>query len=383
MTIDAITEELLDFLPVPAAERLSPILTSDDIATLKHLYVESIADNTLKALSSDLGYLEAWHLAATGMHLSWPASHEEALKFLAHHLFDPDVHAGDDAHGMPDKVAEELIARGVMQVKPPHAPSTVRRRLSSWKRLHNARGLDHSFDNPVVVEAVKAAVRASKRPRTSKSKKTVTLDVLEKVLETCDRHRYAGRRDRAMLLLAFGSGGRRRSEVVSFNLEDIEPPVPTGGEHVPVYEIRLLTAKRISAEDGETIFVAGRAARALEDWVRCLRHELGDDVTGPIFRKITRWHAIEARALHAGAVNDILKQRLALAGLDPADYSAHGMRSGFLTEARDQGVPLEEAMTHTKHRSYQVASQYYKRRNAQKSAALKLADRKKASEGSA
>jgi hypothetical protein len=58
--------------------------------------------NTLRALASDLAYLEAWSLAATGWPLPWPASETLVLKFIAHHLWDPAQREADPRHGMPD-----------------------------------------------------------------------------------------------------------------------------------------------------------------------------------------------------------------------------------------------------------------------------------------
>jgi integrase len=55
----------------------------------------------------------------------------------------------------------------------------------------------------------------------------------------------------------------------------------------------------------------------------------------------------------------ILKRRIAMAGLDPVSFSAHGLRSGFLTEAARQGVPLPEAMAQSQHTSVQQAARYY------------------------
>jgi integrase len=55
----------------------------------------------------------------------------------------------------------------------------------------------------------------------------------------------------------------------------------------------------------------------------------------------------------------ILKRRIAMAGLDPASFSAHGLRSGFLTEAARQGVPLPEAMAQSQHTSVRQAARYY------------------------
>jgi hypothetical protein len=39
-------------------------------------------------------------------------------------------------------------------------------------------------------------------------------------------------------------------------------------------------------------------------------------------------------ALDPQSVNAIIKSLCAAAGLDPAQYSAHGLRSGYLTQAR-------------------------------------------------
>ena len=60
-------------LPFDRRDQLAAILTDDDVETLKHLASEGMGDNTMRALASDLGYLEAWCVAATGVALPWPA----------------------------------------------------------------------------------------------------------------------------------------------------------------------------------------------------------------------------------------------------------------------------------------------------------------------
>ena len=81
---------------------------------------------------------------------------------------------------------------------------------------------------PVLRAALRLAVRASTRPRQRKSKRAVTRDVLDRLLATCRSDRLADTRDLAILLLAFASGGRRRSEVARLRVEQLsdEPPVP-------------------------------------------------------------------------------------------------------------------------------------------------------------
>ncbi|MEO1151672.1 MAG: tyrosine-type recombinase/integrase [Pseudomonadota bacterium] len=376
--VDHVADELVTFLPVATAESLSPVLTLDDVETLRHLHKKSIPENTLRAIASDLAYLEAWHLAATSTHLSWPASEEVVLKFIAHHLFDP-VHRKDNkGHGMPDAVAARLYAEERLQSRLPHAPSTVRRRISHWKRLHAAKDLEGVFENPAIRTALKAAVKASDRKKEKQSLKPITIDVLEAMLKTCDRYRANGRRDYALLLVAFGSGGRRRSEMGALRIEDMKDVAADEEDNSlkgePLYEIYLRQAKRIDTQNAETIIVAGRAAKALDDWLSDVRREFGGTVNGPIFRGVNKWGAISKHGLSPGAVNGLVKARAEKAGLNPSEYSAHGIRGGYLTEARNAYIPLEEAMRHSKHRSYQVASSYYEDIDAQNSKAARLLD---------
>ncbi len=84
-----------------AATSLAELLTDQDVETLRHLVNQGMGDNTLRALTSDLAYLEAWGLATTGSSLPWPAPEALLLKFVAHHLWDPEKRATDPDHGMP------------------------------------------------------------------------------------------------------------------------------------------------------------------------------------------------------------------------------------------------------------------------------------------
>ena len=79
----------------------------------------------------------------------------------------------------------------------------------------------------------------------------------------------------------------------------------------------------------------------------------------PVFRAIDRWGAVEDRALTPQSINLIVKRRCEAAGLDPSEFSAHGLRAGYLTEAARRGVSLPEAMQQSQHRSVQQAARYY------------------------
>lgn len=349
-------------LPFDRRDFLAGLLTDDDVATLRHLAKEGIGENSLRALASDLGYLEAWSLAATGFSLPWPAPEALLIKFVAHHLWDFSKRETDPAHGMPEDVMVALTAEGLLRVKNgPHAPATVRRRLSSWSTLTKWRGLVGNFNAPGLQSAIKLAVRASARPRGRKSKKAVTADILTALLKTCAGDRLVDLRDRALLITAFASGGRRRSEISALRVEQLveEEPVPADpknpdGGKLPCLSIRLGRTKTAQADSDAFVLLVGRPVLVLKDWL-----ERAGVTEGAVFRGIDRWGNLEKRALTPQAVNLILKRHVAEAGLDPQAFSAHGLRSGYLTETARRGIPLPEAMQQSQHRSVQQASNYY------------------------
>jgi integrase len=78
-----------------------------------------------------------------------------------------------------------------------------------------------------------------------------------------------------------------------------------------------------------------------------------------VFRKIARWGNVSRSPLDPSAINDIVKRRAEMAGLGRDAFSAHGLRSGYLTEAANRGIRLLEAMEQSRHRSVQQASSYY------------------------
>ncbi|YCI06406.1 site-specific integrase (plasmid) [Ensifer sp. D2-11] len=345
-------------LPFDRRDQLAALLTDDDVAALKHLAGEGMSENTLRALASDLAYLEAWCRLVTGTPLPWPAPEALLLKFVAHHLWDPVKRAEDPAHGMPIEVESALRAGNLLKATGPHAPATVRRRLTSWSILTRWRGLTGAFGAPSLKSALRLAVKASSRPRQRKSNKAVTSDVLAKLLETCAGERLVDWRDCALLLTAFASGGRRRSEVAGLRVEDLveEEPVRADAASPPLscLSIHLGRTKTTKAGDNEHVLLIGRPVTALKRWLT----ESGIK-DGPIFRRIDQWGNVDRRALTPQSVNLILKGRCKQAGLDPALFSAHGLRSGYLTEAADRGIPLPEAMQQSLHKSVTQAARYY------------------------
>ncbi|KAB2766075.1 site-specific integrase [Brucella anthropi] len=358
-------------LPMNRRDMLAGILTDDDVETLRHLVNEGMGENTLRALTSDLAYLEAWSLAATGTPLPFPAPEALLLKFVAHHLWRPQQREIEPDHGMPTEVEADLRRQGFLRVSGQHAPATVRRRLANWSTLTRWRGLEGSFSSPSVKSAIRLAVRALNRPRSRKSANAITGDILGKLLTTCSGEDLTALRDRAILMVAFASGGRRRSEVAGLRVEQLVKQVPVtddDGSPLPSLGIHLGRTKTSGADHDEIVYLTGRPVDALTRWLEVAKIDKGS-----VFRKIDRWGNVAARALEPSAINRIVKRRALMAGLEPGEFSAHGLRSGYLTEAANLGIPLPEAMEQSRHRSVQQASDYYnnaKRRSGRASRLL-------------
>ena len=382
-------------LPGPDAPRdgatlpseLQRVLTAADNATLGHLLRRGIGENTLRATRSDLGYLEAWSLACDGDPLPWPPSRELVLRFIAHHLWDPDERAVDRGHGMPDHVREQLVAGGFLRAPGPHAPSTVERRIATWRSLCRWRGVEHPFATPEVSRTLRAAIRASARPRTRKSRRAVDSTLMERLLDHLDAQvlapvietaesrteRLRALRDRALLAVMFASGGRRRSEISDLvfgqvlELEPIEVDSPDWPDGLPSMGLRLGRTKTTDDARPETVFLSGRAVIALSEWQTAVAR-----INGPIFLRIDRWGRIFETSISPHSVNAVLKRRLAEIGEDPADFSAHGVRAGYITSALKAGIPAPEIMEQTLHRSLDTLLGYFKDEEQRRGRAARL-----------
>ncbi len=299
-------------IPYSQHDRLSGLLSDTDLATLRHLVTTGIGVNTLRALTSDLAYLERWSLAATGEALPWPAGRDLILKFIAHHLWDPVRRESDPNHGMPEDVQAALRREGALRTNarmPQHgqAPSGPLAHLAPVARRRG--GIRRRPG------ALSTAPRQSRLgpPTLPQSERALTGDVIEALLRTCWMNRPIDLRDRAILLLAFGSGGRRRSEVAGFRVEDVrfEADLSVGPDSppLPAASLRLGRTKTTDAGEGAIAWLVGKPVEALKTWMTVARIE-----KGPLFRPIDQWGHVGSGALSPQAINLIVKKRVALAG---------------------------------------------------------------------
>ena len=322
-----------------------PALSPDDEAALSALYRRGTPDNTLRAWERDLTYIAAWKAAAFGQPLAWPEAEAVALRFVLDHALDLT-----EENTPARATAEVLIAAGLRRSLACPAPATLDRRIASWRAFHRMKNLASRLGPPLARQPRPTPRAPPARPPAPKSARPVTREVIEALLATCDDS-LRGLRDRAVLMLGFASGGRRRSEITGLMREDIDlSEFSTRG----LIWIRLLSTKTTTRDKAPRLPLKGRAARALMRWI-----EVAGIDAGPLFRPVSRSDRPLPRPLSPAAIRDILRYRLEQAGL-PRDYaSPHGLRAGFLTQAALDGAPLAAAMKLSLHRSAQQAQRYY------------------------
>jgi integrase len=331
----------------PLSKSTPPTLSIADEAALTDLYVRGTPKNTLRAYERDLVYITAWREAAFGGPPAWPEQEAVALRFILDHA--RNLETADPADN-GRQVADQLIALGLRKTLACPAPSTLDRRIASWRAFHRMKNLNSPFEAPLVRQTRSKARRAAARPIAPKSQNPITRPVLEAMLETC-KYSLRDVRDRAILMLGWASGGRRRSEITGLMRADISLKE---FDETGVIWLQLLGTKTTAKGETPRLILKGRAARALALWI-----EAAAITDGPLFRPITKSGDALERGLSPDAIRDIVKRRLQLAGY-PADFaSPHGLRSGFLTQAALNGAPIQAAMRLSLHRSVSQAQRYY------------------------
>src|SRR3984957_7604822 len=80
-----------------------------------------------------------------------------ALKFVAHHLWDPSKRVSDLRHGMPAESRRKPAGGGIAALEWPPWPNTVKRRLARWSTLHRWKGIEGPFATPSLRSALRLA----------------------------------------------------------------------------------------------------------------------------------------------------------------------------------------------------------------------------------
>ena len=250
--------------------------------------------------------------------------------------------------------APEVVGAYLAAAGEGYAMQTLRRRVAAIARASGVVGHPLDTKHP----AIRETLRGIGRTHGSRGRKAAALTTVElKALSRACDDSLTGDRDRALLLVAF-AGALRRSELVALDAEKL-----TWFED----GVKLLLEKSKTDKEGkgaEVVIVYGRNEATCP--VRALRHWLDQAGirVGPVYRKVNKAGRVEARRLSEDAVRQILLRRAAEAGIKGTigePVSPHGLRAGFVTTAYRNGVPDEEIMGHTRHRSLTTMRSYVRR----------------------
>lgn len=305
---------------------------------LRRIIEDGTPPNTRRAYATDIRYFWAWCSA-----IGWtdepvyPVPAEIVARFIVDHM-----------EGMEADVDRDLVDRGVKAKPGRHSMNTIDRRVSALSALHKTKGLPSPCSDPIVSQllskARKAAARRGERPN---KKKAVVKSTLDLMISTCAHGSLADVRDAAVILFGWSSGGRRRSEISGAEMGSLER---VGDSYV--YHLGI--TKTEQEGEGGSVPVTGRAARAMDKWLSA-----SGITDGPVFRSIDRHGNVSQERLSDRSVAGIVKKRVRMADLEPSVYAGHSLRSGFLTEAGNQGKSLLEAMALSRHKTVQVAAGYH------------------------
>jgi len=248
-----------------------------------------------------------------------------------------------------DTVAAYLSALATEGLK----ASTITRRCAGIRYMHRIAGIEA----PTGSEALKAVLAGIKRTigTSVKRKAPATAEVIRSLVGDMPAD-LRGLRDRALLLVGF-AGALRRSELIALDVEDIEE----GPEGIFV-RIRRSKTDQEGAGDFVSIPYGSRLrpVRALKDWLEAARI-----TEGALFRPIRKGgKAVEVKRLSDRSVANIVKGHAEAVGLDPALFSGHSLRSGFVTSALQSGADVLRVMDVTRHRQVNTLKVYDRRAKA-------------------
>lgn len=268
----------------------------------------SLSPNTRRAYSNDLAHFLKW-----GGRI--PASPARVASYLAEH-------------------ANSL------------SYATLSRRVVAIGRAHTMKRLP----SPAHSEMVKATLHGIRRT-TGTAQRRVTPVLLHDVRQmVTGLQGVKGVRDSALLLIGF-AGAFRRSELVAIQVSDVQF-VDEG------MVIRLRRGKTDQSAQGRDIAIPHMRGRfcpvkAAGAWLTC-----SEITSGPLFRSVDRYGHVTEHGLTAQSVALIVKQRAAAIGLNPAQYSGHSLRAGFVTSAAKGGASTWKICQQTGHQSEAVMQRY-------------------------
>lgn len=225
--------------------------------------------------------------------------------------------------------------------------STIARKAAAIGYQHKQAG----HEPPTSSEGVRSVMRGIRRTiGTAKAQKTpATHDIIAAMLESCGGG-LVGLRDRALISVGFATA-MRRSELVALELADLIP-VEDG------YRVIIRRSKGDQEGAGQEVAIPrGYRLRPVEHLLAWLA--AAPITEGRVFRSVISGHV--GAAMTSYAISLRIKTLVQRAGHDPATFSGHSLRSGFLTSAAESGASVFKMMEVSRHKSMDTLRGYVRR----------------------
>jgi len=242
--------------------------------------------------------------------------------------------------------------------KGPMGYSSLMRALAAICRGHRKAQHRSPWNEPLIIEARDTLARLKgTAPKKQKRDLGVTGEAL--LLRVCDviGDDVRGIRDRAMILVGWQGGGRRRSEIAAALVEHFQPV--EGG-------IRWTIPRSKADQTGKALHVALTPAaderycpvRALRRWLEISKIE-----HGPVFRGVdsVTGKVHPTAGLAPEGVARRVQHYVKAIGLDPTQFGGHSLRSGFVTSAYKMGRKIPDIMEATGHHNQKEVLGYVRR----------------------
>jgi len=242
--------------------------------------------------------------------------------------------------------------------------STIKRRLVSIGVIHKIKGFYLDTKHPIIVENLMGIKR--RKGTVQKGKKPILINDLKKLIDVINEQKIEDikkLRDKSIILIGF-SGGFRRNEIVSLNIEDLDF----------VFEGLKITVRKSKTDQFGEGLIKGipHFDNKLYCPVTTVRRWLNVSKIkeGPLFRRFSKGSKLSENRLTDQTVALIIKEYLNLAGINSSNYSGHSLRSGFATSAAEAGAEERSIMQMTGHKSTEMVRRYIKEANLFKNNAL-------------
>ena len=230
----------------------------------------------------------------------------------------------------------------------------IRRELAAIAFMHRERGHDSPTAHPAVKTVLQGIARS--HPYVKKQAPAILPADLLAMVEALDLDTYRGVRDCAVLLTGW-TGAFRRSELAAADVEHVTITergmlidVPRQKNHQTESKVKEATL----AQEPRLC-----ATLAMKRWLRVSALK-----SGPLFVSVKNGDRLTAQRISGQTVNRIVQRAASDAGLSEMGFTAHSLRSGFITHSFQQGKVDVVIAEQTHHASMNTLAGYHRRATA-------------------